>query len=450
VKKSLRRVAVTSVAVAVLSAVGAGVAFANSPDDPSGKLINGWGSNTTQDVYNGFTTGFTFNGTTYTPSSFADTVGSWDATNPTTGAINDPVTPVAGGDTFERPDGSGDGRNALSAAWSTTDNSWVSSVSGDTNTLTASATLRHEEITFSRSSSLPGYSEWTNAGVANDLTFLPQAIDAVGVAEAINGNANAVDNLNTAALTAVYTGGTYTQTSGKHTVGDVEESGGYPFLVTAVNSLTGAATLTQVVPVLPEASSGTRSFFLNAIAGTSFSASIVANETGSAAQEENNPSADLSVTNVNAALANDSPAYTVPTNSVEIVPMSGAALIEEYHGLSSITVPSNVSFPTINGDTLVSGTGDSAVIGTLQSAATPDITYDSTLTGNFDRYVWGVVPSSVVVTNDPSGEGALQTWLDQTLESTANQAVWTDYGFKPISTSISDDSSDWITTEFTN
>jgi hypothetical protein len=455
-RKSLRRVVLPMVIAGTLIALTASTALATSPDDPSDKVINGCTDATMYPVYNAFTEGYTSGGTAYTPDPFGSTVGAWDPVNPVTGAIGDSITPVTGGDTFPRPSGAAECLAALSAAWGGPSSCWTSLETGDEICLTASETIRHEELTFAAVATLPSESLWTtnpSVGSSNDdLTFIPQAIDAVGVAEQVNGTANPVDNLNTAALTAIYTGGTYTQSTSKATVGDVQESGGYPYLVTGVNALTKAATLTQVVPVVPEVSSDTRSFFLGAIGASSFDTAIVANETGDAAQEESNVSDDLSTTNVDTALTdNSSSPYSVPANSIEIAPLSGASLIEQLHGLVTDTVPSSgVSFPTINSDTLYTGSGTSAAIGTLQTAQAPEVTYGDSVVGDFARYGWGVLPSSVVVTGDPTGEGALQTWLDQTLEDTASQTVWTNYGFDPIGTSISDDSANWITTEWTN
>jgi hypothetical protein len=185
---------------------------------------------------------------------------------------------------------------------------------------------------FSRSSSLSAQATWTNAGAANDLTFLPQAIDAVGVAEQVNGTAVAVSNLNTGALTAIYTGGTYTQSAAGPTVGDVQESGGYRYLVTGVGH-SRVATSFQVVPVLPQAGSGIRGFFLNAIAANAFAANIVANETGTVAEEEDYAAADLSKTDMQIALNKNGVPYNVPGNSTEIVPLPAAAVIAQLHGL---------------------------------------------------------------------------------------------------------------------
>jgi hypothetical protein len=465
VKKSVRRAAAISVAAATLTAVGVIPAHAAFPTehDPSGKLVNIFGSNTTQDVFNALTTGYTLGTTTYTADSVGATFGSWNATNPSTGAIDDLITPVSGGDTFERPDGSGDGRNALSAANNTAKNTWVSADSGDTNTLTAGATVKAEEVSFSRSSSLPGFANWKQNNAANtQLTFIPQAKDAVGVAEvpATTGG-NTVGNFiedttapagsaTAGALTAIYSGSTFTQNAGTNTVGDVIETGGHPFVVTGVHG--GVVTASQeVVGVLPQASSGTRGFFLNAIGVSSPNLSVVANETGSVAQEENNSAKDLSTTNINAAFAAQGSSFTVPSGADVIVPFSGAQAVEQNHFSTISTLTNNPIFPTLNNLTLTNGlSGASASTGTLQNG-TPNTTFNGNLVGNFARFVWAALPSTIVTTS-PTSEGTIQKWVDQTTQATggAVQQLWTDFGFKEVGSTFADNSSNWVITKFLN
>ncbi len=448
-KKSIGRVAaVSAAALAALTAIGmGGASHANATptcsafSDPSEKTINGWGSKTMQDVYGAFTHGYMFDGHSYTVDPFGATVGAWNSMNPSTCQFYDNVTPVKGDDTFQRPADSVDGWGALSAANNPGDDTWVSAGTGVVNTLESPE--KTQEVTFARASSLPAQSTWTQATGANDLTFIPQAIDAVGVAEKVNGSATEASNFNTGALTAVYTGGTYTQNQGTHTVGDIIEAGGYPFVVTGV-SRTGVITADeQVVPVLPVSYSSTRASFLGAINATTFSASIVANETDSVAQEENNGTEDLSATDVNAALALNSPPYTVPANSIEIVPFAASALIEQQHGFV-VNTTAGLYFPTINGYTLWNGVvGDGAGIGALQTAQPPEVTYGQSVAGDFAFYAWAELPSAIVAAGS-----ALLTWLDSTLPGQGQ--VWTDFGFDPVGAAFSSNSSNRITTDWLN
>jgi hypothetical protein len=472
VRKLLIRAGVVTAAGTAIVLVGAGLALAAGtytafPDPAQGQTYNIVGSETLADVFGGLTQGFTYNGNNYTADAFGATVGSWNAVNPNNGDFYDNITPVVGCDTFPRPNGSGDGRNALSAAWNPNDDQFTEN--GGNVTLSSGAACKEQEISASRASSLPSYSLWTqNVGAANnDLTAVPLAIDAVGVAEQVNGTAIEASNFTTAALTAAYTGGS-TNTAPPYAIGEVVEAAGQgtgtgcsthdnPYYVTGVNTRTGAITSeSQIIPVLPQASSGTRQFFLSAINATSFDAADVANETGAVAQEENNAKNDLSTTDVGNALANNSPDCSVPANSIEIVPFSGGQLIEQLHGFKTSTL-GTADFPTINSDTLYNGkSGVNAAIGTLQTSELPDITYndsDGKLVGDFVRYLWGTLPSSEVTTAGPTHETGMQKWLDQTIpvaKDSGGNSVWSDFGFDPITTATSDNSADWITFEWTN
>jgi hypothetical protein len=470
VKKSIRRAVLVTGTTAAMATLFAGTAFAAfpPPTDPSAKTFNLWGSNTIQDVFQGFTQGYSLGTNTYSTSG--DTTGaetgSWDATNPNGAAPCDSVTPVTGGDTFQRPDGSGDGRNALSAAWSTKD-TYVCSVSGLTSTLSASAADKESEVSGARSSSLPSFTLWKQANSSfDDLTFIPLAKDAVGVAQEVyqNGAGTApagIANLNQisggGALTAIYTDTAYTQVSGSHTLGDVIPTSvsGAAWPEYVYNSH-GATEL--VVPTLPQTSSGTRSFFLNALGG-SFDASVVVEETG---EEENDYTNDLSSTNIHTYLNSGESLPASGTGYVAIAPFSGAAAIEQNHFSGTSTLPSGLStdngiFPLINSESLTNGeTGSSAAIGEssasgvtgyLQSG-TPNIAYQGTLEGNFARYVWLALPTGE--------ESALYTWAETTLESStartsgivSAQQVWTDFGFVAAGSTVA--TNDQVETDWTN
>jgi hypothetical protein len=116
-------------------------------------------------------------------------------------------------------------------------------INGFTSTLTATAAVKQQEISFARSFGVPN-ALVPAAAPDNHLSYIPQAQDAVGVAERVNGTAQVAANL------------------GGGACGGAAQC--YPWLVTSV-SRTGAAVSFPVVPVLPEASAGIRSFFLTAI-----------------------------------------------------------------------------------------------------------------------------------------------------------------------------------------
>jgi hypothetical protein len=471
VKKLTRRVtAVTAITAASVLFVGVGMARAATfpgtytafPDPAQGDTYNIVGSETMQDVLGGITQGYSLGSFAFAGSAPSNgPIGSWNAVNPSTGATYDSITPVSGGDSFPRPNGSGDGRNAVSAANNSSDSCFTESgVTGHT-CLTHTADFQ-QELSVSRASALPSESLWSsdnptggNSGVPDQLTWFPVAKDAVGIAEEKVGSTSSqtVPNFYTGALTAIYTGGTYQHTAGANTVGDVFETsiGGvnYPFVVTGV-SLTGAISSSeQVIPVLPQSSSGTRSFFLSAINASTFNAATVANETGAAAQEENN-GADLLTANINKALGS---LYSVNTSVPElaIVCFSGGQLIEQNHGFVTNTTTA-LTFPTINNATLWNDkTGASAAPGTLQNG-TPVITFGASVVGNFDRYLWVGIPTSEVSTGGPTTEAPLQKWLDQTIpnltDTGGSGSPWGDFGFVPVT--VSDTTSDWVHTEYTN
>jgi hypothetical protein len=483
VKKLTRRLtAVTAISAAAVTFVGVGIAHASETFPPPGTYTafpdpahnlpyNIVGSETLQDVMGGMTQGYTWNNHTYTPDSFGADVGNWNAINPGTGDTYDsiqPVTSPTAGDTFDRPNGSGDGICMLSAANNPASNTCVEN--GVTQTISnnpGDEALAQQELSIARASALPSESDWSSdnptggvSGNADDLTFFPVGIDAVGVSEALVGDSSSteVTNFNTGALTAIYGDGTYTQTAGTSTVGDIIEqtvngsTQTYPFVVTAVTRSGTVSSDEQVIPSVPQASSGTRKFFLAAIGESSFNTAVVADETGTVAEEENHPAEDLSVADLNAALDQNSPSYQVPTSAaaIAIAPMSGAQLIEQQHGFVTNST-SGFDFPTINGESLDNGsTGDAAAIATsdaLQSG-TPEITFGDSVVGNFTRYVWLGLPTSEVSTTT-SDEGALQTWVDDTVPS--ETVPWTDFGFQTVSVSgVSNNPDFWVHTTYTN
>jgi ABC-type phosphate transport system substrate-binding protein len=140
-KLRLGAVAAAAAAVALFTSVAV-PAFA----DPSAgyKPLSGVGSDTIQDVMNGM-------------ASKIPAIGSYDAVNPSTGNPGDKIKTKASGNEFVRPNGSGEGVQALS--YSISGKPW--------NTVDIT-----NQVDFARSSSAP-----SNNG--NALTFIPFAQDAV-------------------------------------------------------------------------------------------------------------------------------------------------------------------------------------------------------------------------------------------------------------------------------
>jgi ABC-type phosphate transport system substrate-binding protein len=203
---------ITGAAAAVTVAALAGPALADPPSGvkPKATDIVGVGSDTIQNVMDQFS--HDFNATHSTGAK----VYSWDAINPKTQAIHDPVSTKSGCKAIPRPDGSSEGITAL-----TTENPNTSG---------------HPCIDFARSSrdratTDPGFK---SGGIA----FTTLAGDAVTYATQPGSNAPA--SLSTAQLTAIYS-----------------------CRVTNWNQVGGKAG--KIAAFIPQTGSGTRSFFLTAI-----------------------------------------------------------------------------------------------------------------------------------------------------------------------------------------
>ena len=236
-KTTLRVSVVAAVAVAALAFGAAAPASA----DPSGfKDLIGVGSDTTQDVVGGLAT-------------VIPTLGSFDATGSSTIQVR------SGGPTFNRPNGSTAGVQALSASVNNTGTRTFPATGGVSIT---------GQVDFARSSSAP-----SSSFVGTDLTFIPFARDAVTYAVSA-----ASDFPRDIAL------------------GNAGQDSASPAPFTLRNIYRGTVTTyvdgdfnpITIRPIIPQAGSGTRSFWLGALGLTE--ASIVGTPTtdiGNTAQEHN-------------------------------------------------------------------------------------------------------------------------------------------------------------------
>ena len=174
----------------------------------------------------------------YNKSHASPHLYSWDATNPTTGAVGDKITTKAGCAKIARPDGSSAGISAL-----------------DNNTLDGKT--GHFCIDFARSSRARASTD-PKFG-AGGISFVALAKDAVTYAtrDKASGGTDAPANLTTAQLTKIYTCKVtnWKQVGGKNAA---------------------------IKPFLPQTGSGTRAFFLKAInvttPGTCVNSSVQENE----------------------------------------------------------------------------------------------------------------------------------------------------------------------------
>jgi len=203
-------------ATLVAAAVVAGGLALSSPayadPTPAGtfRQLVGVGSDTTQDVLNALA-GDTVNGTSYATTAVKSANGARLASYDAIGSAT--IQTRAGGADFTRPNGSGPGRQALSA-----------SLTGDKFPNGEGVAIK-SQVDFARSSGGPSVS-----GTA--LTYIPFARDAVGVAVRGSG----LDTLTVAQLHDVYQAGSDHKINGQ-----------------------------TLHPVLPQSGSGTRKFFLAAI-----------------------------------------------------------------------------------------------------------------------------------------------------------------------------------------
>lgn len=211
------RLTAAMVAAAVVSGTLALTSPASADPTPAGtfRQLVGVGSDTTQDVLNALA-GDIVNGKSYAATAVkAGNAGiaSYDAFAPDGAAAT--IQTRSGGPAFQRPNGSGPGRAALSM-----------SLTGDKFPNSDGVAIKGQ-VDFARSSGGPSTSGTT-------LTYIPFARDAVGVA--VRGSA--LDTLTVDQLHDIYTAGD-----------------------TRLKVLNGQT----LHAVLPQAGSGTRKFFLAAI-----------------------------------------------------------------------------------------------------------------------------------------------------------------------------------------
>ncbi len=197
--KTRNRVAFAVVAAGIAAAVtGVGVALADPAGSPTYRQLAGVGSDTTQDVMNGIANAVTISGT--------KVLGSYDAVGSAQITTKDPA--VTAGCTLNRPNGSNAGRTAL------------------LNSLNANGGAGDGCLQWSRSSSL-------NITTSSpSLTYVPFAVD--GMSYAVTNTSIVSRNLTLADLQAYY-----------H----------------CDPAYVGTAPNWDVTPILPQAGSGTRSYW---------------------------------------------------------------------------------------------------------------------------------------------------------------------------------------------
>lgn len=365
-------------ATAICAVVGvaiAGIAFVTPAQaDPISNSYTMVGSDTLQDVSNALV-----NGTSITTSSVkvldatGDTLGSFDAFG------SPSIQTKQGGTYFGRPAGSGDGVKALSR-----------SIDGApytaTNNTTPAAVIQGA-VDIARSSSGPGTVDANGV-----LAYVPFARDAVTYA--YNGT-SALASITTSQLTDIYN-----CASGANIIGGV-----------------------TVQPLLPQAGSGTRKFFLKTL-GITDNAALVACVTNGGA----NPT-------FAAVNENDGTALSV---AGEIAPFSVASYIAQSNGAAqNRTGSAQLGSPI--GVAPYTGTGNTLAANTLYYNATgSNWGRDTYLVVEFAR----IDNSGASSTYDPQLAALMNPALPKSLANfktsgvSSAGAVKSKFGFLPPSTTV--------------
>lgn len=216
------------------TAVAVGALALPAQADPApgtfGTLV-GLGSDTTQDVVGAIA------------ASSGGLLASYDATG---GAS---VVTRAGGNAIPRANGSGAGRDLLRVAIGQTPNANVATLAEGAKAVVTADVVG--TVDFARSSSGPSTADVTADGV---LTYIPFATDAVTYAVA-PGSAIPTD-LTTLQLTAIYKG-QYDRVASL--------PGGGSQLLGPADAVPLGATVTKITTFVPQAGSGTRSYWLGKV-----------------------------------------------------------------------------------------------------------------------------------------------------------------------------------------
>jgi hypothetical protein len=382
-KRKFALAGVAAVAAASVLSMTAQTALADPPTTvpPTFRTYNAVGSDTIQDISNQL----------FNVDYLSWDAGSYDAFKPA-GVTADCIQTSSTGPEFRRPQGSGDGADALSSAWHRNSgvptNKWQTcDASGHLDTSAALVELDPQDVAFSRSSSRPSVA-------GSDLTYIPFARDAVTVAYNDGSGTLGSLNLSTLELHDIYSGSV---SSGDTTV------------TISSNTPTGTVQINghTIHPLIPQMGSGTRSFFLGAI-GVSALAQYITDPALPGGNHENNGGA-LSAQG-------------------DLIPFSAAQWIAQNTGAATNTTNADLKLAEINSKAAVDGTGESSVPGDLYGTFDEDSqTYTDTPgtgSGVFERDVYYVVPSAANITaynglRPVNSESTIVNHLENDLYSTS-------------------------------
>ncbi|MDR1426836.1 MAG: hypothetical protein LBJ08_03645 [Bifidobacteriaceae bacterium] len=225
---------VTAVLLASATALSAAPAMAD-PTPGTYPPLAGTGSDTTQFVLGGLAQAIL-------DGEGQPIIGSFDAVDPESSQPGGLIKPTATGTDFNRPNGSGAGLRALAASINPEGTRTQPRTDGTTTNVDITG-----QLDFARSSSGP-------SGAGSDLTFIPFAQDAVSYAYARLGGSTVPTNLSLSELALIYDR-------------------------TVVRFYGDDGAWHDYSPRLPQASSGTRSFFLSKLGLTEADVSWISSST---------------------------------------------------------------------------------------------------------------------------------------------------------------------------
>lgn len=282
------------------------------------------GSDTLQDSMNALTNGTKVTGSSVRVKDTSGTaLGNFDAFG------SAKIQTKSGGPFFVRPAGSGNGREALIA--SITGGGWNGvDIAG--------------QVDIARSSSGPG----NKTDAAGDLAYVPYGRDAVSYA--YNGPAADLGSLTSQQLHDIYAG-----------------------------TLTHIGN-TDILPMIPQSGSGTRSFFLGAIGVSTLGSNVSSND--------------------DTLAENDA---RVLTTVGQIVPFSAASWVAQANGAAPSTLTADTAMGSIDGVAAFTGTG---------SSLTPSATFYGNST--FGRDVYLIVEYARIDSNDPKYDPKLAALVNPT------------------------------------
>jgi ABC-type phosphate transport system substrate-binding protein len=378
------KIAVVAAAAATALSVGLGPAFADPPKGvtPGIDSVVGVGSQTTQGVLDAISTAY--NATK--PKNF---LFSWDAINPTTGATGDTIVTKGTSSTdttcaIARPDGSGAGVTALST----------------TKTDDGQPCINYARASSPPSATSPAGFVWV--GFAKDAVSWITTTHATGTPK----------SLTAAQLNKVYSANTGHCLTWK----DV-----------------GGTSTAAIVPALPQTSSGTRTFFLNAIGVTTPGTCTVNGEINIPSDPNNpvlleeNTGVSVGGTSSSAETGNE---YFFAHNANALFPYSAADWIAQ------------AAAPAGGGHTTASfGHGILGTVGAISGVSpiktgTPDTIAPGFTTGTatevFTRVVYNVVPNVGTTSAPAIATGPITTIFGPKGVVCSDTTIIKSWGFLPI------------------